>query len=425
MKNGKEKNKTKTIANASLAFMLIGTVATYPFTQTGIAMKIINTGFEAGLVGAIADWYSITALFRHPLKLKIPHTALLPNNREKISEAILNVVQNDWLKKETIIEKTKNVEISKIILRKAKEELKKEENQEKIKKLFLSNINEKNIIFVQEKLLKIITENIYKTDSKKVLYSIIDKVIEQKNHEQVYDLILDGVYKKTQEKENKEKIVELIVKSLKKKTEDSLFGVVLKPIFSAGEEKIKTTVISFIDAIYKDLKEENSENRKKIINTMKIELQKLKLNENAISILENKKEEIAKSDILKKEINDIVRKYSEDLKEKISEKKLIEYKIIPMIEKYISKLEVEEEKLEKIDQKLKKELGDLIEKNHSKIGLLVKENLDKLNNDELVDMMENKIGKELSWIRVNGAIVGSLVGIGIGGLKILMDGIIF
>ena len=42
---------------------------------------------EAGMVGGLADWFAVTALFRHPLGLPIPHTAIIPRNKDRIGEA--------------------------------------------------------------------------------------------------------------------------------------------------------------------------------------------------------------------------------------------------------------------------------------------------------------------------------------------------
>src|SRR6266496_4965274 len=57
---------------------------------------------EASLVGGLADWFAVTALFRHPLGLPIPHTAIIPTRRAKIIESIVGVVENDWLSPDVI-----------------------------------------------------------------------------------------------------------------------------------------------------------------------------------------------------------------------------------------------------------------------------------------------------------------------------------
>jgi uncharacterized membrane-anchored protein YjiN (DUF445 family) len=60
-------------------------------------LHILSAGFDAATVGALADWFAVVALFRHPLGLPIPHTAIIPARRAKIIESIVNVVENDWL----------------------------------------------------------------------------------------------------------------------------------------------------------------------------------------------------------------------------------------------------------------------------------------------------------------------------------------
>ena len=68
---------------------------------------------------------------------------------------------------------------------------------------------------------------------------------------------------------------------------------------------------------------------------------------------------------------------------------------------------------------IQKQITVLVENNHSQIGNLVQENLDKLDNETLIDMMENNIGKDLQWIRVNGAVCGFIIGIVLTGIQAL------
>ncbi len=58
---------------------------------------------EAGTVGAIADWYAVVALFRHPLGLRIPHTAIIPQNQQRIAESLGSFVEENFLAPELII----------------------------------------------------------------------------------------------------------------------------------------------------------------------------------------------------------------------------------------------------------------------------------------------------------------------------------
>jgi uncharacterized membrane-anchored protein YjiN (DUF445 family) len=52
---------------------------------------------EAAMVGGLADWFAVTALFRHPLGLPIPHTAIIPRNKDRIGEALARFIQENFL----------------------------------------------------------------------------------------------------------------------------------------------------------------------------------------------------------------------------------------------------------------------------------------------------------------------------------------
>ena len=52
---------------------------------------------EAALVGALADWFAVTALFRHPLGVPIPHTAIIPRNKSRIGRSLGLFVQRNFL----------------------------------------------------------------------------------------------------------------------------------------------------------------------------------------------------------------------------------------------------------------------------------------------------------------------------------------
>jgi len=65
-------------------------------------LQLAAAGFDAALVGGFADWFAVTALFRHPLGLPIPRTAILPRQRARIVEGIVAMVEKKWLSPEVI-----------------------------------------------------------------------------------------------------------------------------------------------------------------------------------------------------------------------------------------------------------------------------------------------------------------------------------
>ena len=77
-------------------------------------------------------------------------------------------------------------------------------------------------------------------------------------------------------------------------------------------------------------------------------------------------------------------------------------------------------KLFKNRRMVTKQVVKLVENNHSKIGKLVQENLDKLDDKTLIEMIENNAGKDLQWIRVNGAVCGFMIGLVLEGIKAII-----
>lgn len=60
---------------------------------------------EASMVGGLADWFAVTALFRHPLGIPIPHTAIIPNKKDQIGEGLAGFVQEHFLTTEVLAER--------------------------------------------------------------------------------------------------------------------------------------------------------------------------------------------------------------------------------------------------------------------------------------------------------------------------------
>lgn len=66
---------------------------------------------EAAMVGALADWFAVTALFRHPMGVPIPHTAIIRHNKDRIGASLGNFVENNFLTPEVIASKLETMDI--------------------------------------------------------------------------------------------------------------------------------------------------------------------------------------------------------------------------------------------------------------------------------------------------------------------------
>jgi uncharacterized membrane-anchored protein YjiN (DUF445 family) len=95
------------VGSISLAVAVAGAAACYvaleqPELEGALWLRVLGAGFEAAVIGGLADWFAVTALFRHPLGIPIPHTAIIPARRAKMIESIVDMVEDEWLSPEVI-----------------------------------------------------------------------------------------------------------------------------------------------------------------------------------------------------------------------------------------------------------------------------------------------------------------------------------
>src|SRR5690348_4444817 len=87
----------KVVATGLLVLMAVVFAVTRAFDHTYPALAYVKAFAEAAMVGGLADWFAVTALFRHPLGLPIPHTAIIPRNKDRIGEALANFIRENFL----------------------------------------------------------------------------------------------------------------------------------------------------------------------------------------------------------------------------------------------------------------------------------------------------------------------------------------
>ncbi|MGY1739214.1 MULTISPECIES: DUF445 domain-containing protein [unclassified Blastococcus] len=80
-------------------------------SEAGAWVGYVRATAEASMVGALADWFAVTALFRHPLRLPIPHTAIIPRKKDQIGASLGTFVQENFLTRAVVEEKLATVDV--------------------------------------------------------------------------------------------------------------------------------------------------------------------------------------------------------------------------------------------------------------------------------------------------------------------------
>ena len=92
-------------ATALLGAVTVLFVAVTAAGAHGTLLGYVQAGAEASMVGGVADWFAVTALFRHPLGLPIPHTALIVERKDQFAATLGRFVQENFLNADVLAER--------------------------------------------------------------------------------------------------------------------------------------------------------------------------------------------------------------------------------------------------------------------------------------------------------------------------------
>ncbi|PFL71207.1 DUF445 domain-containing protein [Bacillus cereus] len=412
--------QTKYIAGISLGVMGVGFAASIPFQGT-VAGEIIQGGFEAGLVGGLADWFAVTALFRHPMGIPIPHTALLPKNRKRVTKGLIHTLENEWLTKESITNKVKEMQLAQMVLQIAEREM----QSDAVKKGIVT-IAEKAIVTIDTEKLAVIIEKelkayLHTINTSNILQVLVDQLVVQEYDEKTLDYILVKVKDWTAQDEARYQLGSLGMKAMENIKVDGFLQFTLKSFMNiVDEDKIGGILQKFIISNINSLQDADNSTRQLILAKIRQEIINVKENEALLQELENWKEKwIANWDATDK-IKEMLEQVQQRAITFVKNEEFTDKYVMPFLQKQMNKIKEDEQIVQKIEEWLQKQVVTLVEKNHSKIGKLVQENLDKLDDKMLIEMIENNVGKDLQWIRVNGAVCGFMIGLVLEGIKAII-----
>src|SRR3954465_14712835 len=102
----------KVAATGLLLAMAAVFVAARAFEPAYPWLGYVKAFAEAAMVGGLADWFAVTALFRHPLGLPIPHTAIIPRNKDRIGEALATFLKENFLIPAVVARRMRNIDVA-------------------------------------------------------------------------------------------------------------------------------------------------------------------------------------------------------------------------------------------------------------------------------------------------------------------------
>lgn len=414
------KTSTRRLATVSLIFMAVGFVVSLPFKENAWVFWL-QSGFEAGLVGGIADWFAITALFRHPLGLKIPHTNLLPKNRERVIESIVHMLETDLLNKESIVAKLQHMTLADRVIKILRSILVLPAFRATVTELLIGLIRKLPKEAILEFANTRVTETIKAYPSKRLAVRAMQLNEERRLDEWLMDQLLDYGQRLLEDPVIRDQIGRLAYTAMIDQEKNTFLRVTARTVQKVySEEKLSLVIQGVLLTVIQDMRHVHHPNRLAILDHLRRNLAQLSIDEERLAKIDAwKASEVDRFDF----VPVIERAYDAgliELERYLTSDAFWTERAMPMLSRALDDWEQHPTFKDSSDQWMKGQLVRFVEQNHQKIGGLVRENLNRFDTETLIHMIEDKVGSDLQWIRVNGALCGFIIGLILGAIKVFV-----
>lgn len=403
-------------ATLILAAVTAGFLLSYPFGDT-FTGRLLTALFGASMIGGLADWFGITALFRKPLGVPF-RTEIIPRNRERLLDSLVDMVENELLTKETLISRLEKFEISEKLLRYIDEEGGRDELAElagRIASELLGRIDPEQAGVYVEKLLdenagQIDLASLFSDPVRWLARNITDQRVVSRVVEEVKDFVLFPKFGLLVN-EVMQDIFEKIRNNADRETAGKklLFRLafVLADFSEMSPSKLSARALTEALEYLNEIKDPLSPQRKGLEAWLEKMAAELEENEALREKLGQKGVEMLRKGSSGAVLANHVQPWLTD------EKQLDRLKALfgTIIGRLVEGFRNDSEEQARLDTFIRNALTGMLEENHRMIGRMVRQKLDAYSNETLAELVEERAGNDLQIIRINGSIVGGLVGL--------------
>ena len=354
---------------------------------------------EAAMVGALADWFAVTALFHYPLGIRIPHTNLIENSKERIGDNLGNFVVENFLSPQNIRPYIQKLKISSFV----GDWLSKERNQENLMKELsnivldiLNKLDDTEVVNFIGKKAKEMTDDVKINE---IIGNGLDYVLDKNDHQR----FITNLSKQIKEYVlNNQKMVKERVKS-------ESFFLIPKFVDDGIAEKITKGLSNYFEEVELD---ENHSLRAEITQKLYEFSKEIKTEEKWVEEFRTIKNDFLKEEKIQQYSTDIWNSIKKSLSKELEEEQsALKNYLRKNLAELSENLKTDEKFQNKIDNWVRVTAYKYILKNTHQFGALISSTVGNWEGKELSEKLELEVGKDLQFIRVNGTIVGGFVGL--------------
>jgi uncharacterized membrane-anchored protein YjiN (DUF445 family) len=413
------------VGSISLAAAVVGAAASYfalrtPELADALWLRVLGAGFEAAVIGGLADWFAVTALFRHPLGIPIPHTAIIPARRAKMIESIVNMVEEEWLSPEVIGQRLLRLSPSEAVLDWLRDDTHAARLSAPLRDLLRGvsrTLTEPEVVDFADRTVR-----------SQLLELRIDRAggkwFVQLAHSPTADAAFTAFATSIANLASRPRTAEQLHWWLERSA-DALHdrGRRVVPFMlkrKAVRQKIVEAACEYSSAELRAAAEDQDHPlRHYMLDAFRGFAERVAEGDpEALGRIEGVRAAMVES----LEAGPLVREMLERLRSQLESdladpngtlSQLVDRKLREGVIDVLS----DPERRETFDGWVRRTAEDLLRRHHHQIGLTVRESLEALETGELVRQIEDRVGGDLQFIRLNGAVVGGLVGMGLALLR--------
>ncbi len=422
---------TKTWADSLIAVSFAGSILTFPL-QDHVWGQLCFIGFSAATVGGLADSFAVSALFRDPLRIKWPEkmgTRIISRNRERLLQEIVQMVQHELLTPESIQAKLDKYRFSDLVLAYLNDHGGKRDVCivfQKVASDLLNKLDLANMACAAESFLQTHAGAIQLSD---VFADVAEWSLKNKYDDKIISFLSDELTKMVKSPVFRSRLEELIQTALQSYESDRFMRKAFHFIAGIKAGTLSENAQNWLVHYLKEIRSPSHPFRKQLNHWFKEIIERLRTDEVFRNRVEQAKQGLIDSLFTRAGLAEPLREWLEGYRQVAAAAEQTGSDPFPwlngMLDNGLQKFAGDRDKRDRLDGWLKDKAMEWIHEQHEQIGRLVWEKLNAYNDQEFIAYVEAKAGRDLQYIRLNGTVVGGLLGILIFAMKALIERVIF
>lgn len=404
--------KMRGYATAAVATAFTLLIVTY-FLSDATWVRYLRAFAEAAVIGGLADWFAVTALFRHPLGLPIPHTRILPQSKDRIASTAASFVVTNFLNRDVLERELNAIDLSakgsEMVI--AKAEVLAARATESLPRILDALGDEDISRFLETQF----AERMQGVSIAPIAGRIIELITSGDKHEKIVNDIL-GLGEKAV-RDNEDVLTQLIRKEIPLHDSLPVLGMAIPlPVETVKDKLASMIAANAMKRIMKTLEEVRQNPEHEIRSRIRERIAKLAIELKESPEMRERGEEI-KNDFL---ANSNVSAYAGQVWNEI--KNAIRKDVTQPDSQILKHLETglrrtaeqikgDEALRDKLNSFIRSSALEVVTSNHPHIERMIRETVQRWDGKELADKLELELGRDLQFVRLNGTLVGGLLGV--------------